>query len=171
MRVFIGIDVEQIKENLAALSSNLEQSFSRLNKVDKDNYHMTLAFIGEIEDPSVLYNDLAKIKVAPLMLLTNNIGIYEKKNGDIYYVDVINNNHLSDLQNQVAEVIEKHVSFERQIFRPHITLFRKAILGTDQDLPRQSFGETFNVSQFHVYQSHQVNHKLTYDIIKTFVSV
>lgn len=171
MRVFIGIDVEQIKENLAILSNDIEQSFSRSNKVDKDNYHITLAFIGEIENPSILYNDLAKIKIGPLMLLTNNVGIYEKKNGDIYYVDVINNNHLSDLQNQIAEVIEKHILFERQTFRPHITLFRKAILVSKRELSMQTFGETLNVSQFHVYQSHQVNNKLTYDIIKTFTLI
>jgi len=55
MRVFIAIELpENIKEGLEKLVISLKRSISNVKWVEKENFHITLRFIGEVDKDKVL---------------------------------------------------------------------------------------------------------------------
>ena len=168
MRVFIGIDVLEIKSQLHKVSDMLKPSLEKYKETHLNNYHITLLFIGEFEDPSVLFDDLEKVRSEPFNLITNHVKSFQKKSNNVFYVDMIKNDALIHLHQKIYEVITKHIQLPKQPYNPHITLFRSAKLKPETDLTNYVLAETLEVKAFHVYQSHQVDGKLTYTIIKTF---
>jgi 2'-5' RNA ligase len=60
MRTFIAIELsEEIKDTLAQAQSHLKYSSADVKWVEKDNIHLTLKFLGEIDE-----NKLANVKAA-----------------------------------------------------------------------------------------------------------
>jgi len=168
LRIFIGIDVLEIKQQLQTVGNLLKPSLEKFKETHVDNYHITLLFIGEVDDPNVFYDDLSAVKSEPFNLLTNHVKSFQKGSNGVFYVDILKNDALTVLHQAIYDAITKHVAISNQPYNPHITLFRSAKLKPNTDLTPFVLSETLAVKAFHVYESHQVDGKLTYTIIKTF---
>ncbi|MCX7795098.1 MAG: RNA 2',3'-cyclic phosphodiesterase [bacterium] len=127
MRVFIAVELpEEIKEELYKLVSFLKQSISDVKWVEKENFHITIRFIGEVEEDGIL--KLEKIlddirdKFPPFRVEIKGIGNFPH----VLWVGI---GEGSDTLKNIAYAIEGSLLREGfqpadKLFSPHITLGR-----------------------------------------------
>ncbi|MDZ7834356.1 MAG: 2'-5' RNA ligase family protein [Alkalibacterium sp.] len=54
MRVFIAVEIdEEVKNELARVQKNLGMFVSRGNYTDRNNFHVTLRFIGDADEKEI----------------------------------------------------------------------------------------------------------------------
>lgn len=127
MRVFIAVELpEEIKEELNKLVGSLKRSISDVKWVEKENFHITIRFIGEVEEDKVL--KLEKIlddigsKFSPFKVEIRDIGNFPH----VLWVGIEEG---SDILRNIAYAIEGSLMREGfqpadKLFSPHITLGR-----------------------------------------------
>lgn len=125
MRLFAAIKLnDEIKNSVISVQDNLLKSGVKGRLSSTDNLHLTLAFIGEYDDPSRVMEAFEKVSFKSFRLkLDGNIGNF----GDVLWTGLENN---SDLQ-QLAEDIRKsfteyNIPFDKKKYNPHITMMRKS---------------------------------------------
>lgn len=124
MRLFIAISLsEEMKKELVACMHDLKKQGVEGNYVPAQNLHMTLAFIGEYDDP-------AKVKrvIESVPLPQFRLGISEKGNfGNLLWAGVKGNQKLKIYVRDLRAALKAAgIPFEDDKFIPHITLIRKA---------------------------------------------
>lgn len=133
MRLFIAIDLPQeIKDFLAGLQTRLKKSGADIKWVSPKNIHLTLKFLGEIDDThlvdkinSVLEN-IASNK-PPFRISFNSIGAFPSlKSARIIWVGV---NKGQDTIKEISEDFENKlqdlgIAKEDRPFSSHITIGR-----------------------------------------------
>ena len=124
-RVFIAINLpEKIKKQISSYNSKWQNLPAKW--VKKDNLHITLLFLGMIED-GLLPNICEKIKraaaqVSCFSILLNEICYFPKEKPKMIWAKGEKSEHLSDLKRLLEKEIFIHP--EKQNFYPHITLCR-----------------------------------------------
>lgn len=100
--------------------------------VPKENFHLTLAFIGELsqEKASWLAYDLSQI---PFDLdrhwRIDRCGCFSKIG--LFFASGAKNEYLNQVARKTRELLEQHdISYDRKEFRPHVTLLRHSKLKT-----------------------------------------
>jgi len=124
IRLFVGLELpETIKAQLMSLDKNLSGALWK----DEDRLHLTLQFIGNIEEPRAneLMQELRFIRFPAFHLSLKEIGYFET--GDIphhLWAGVAENKALKELQEKVAAVVRKlRLADQNQFkFHPHVTL-------------------------------------------------
>lgn len=133
LRTFIGISMsEEMKEFLAQIQQQCQKNCKRGNFTEKQNFHMTLHFLGETTKydldglKQAVYETAQKKRAFALKL--NKIGIFRREERGIIWVGVEENKEIFHLY----EVLERNLSKqgfarEKKPLRPHITLVREAV--------------------------------------------
>lgn len=147
MRAFIAFDFPQeLKNQLHEIQRKLKNISEKASWVNKDNFHLTLKFLGEIdeayvEDIDKILKDVSKT-YSPLNIKLKNLGYFNRKNGEY---GVIWSGLEGDLDRLKAiyDIIEgemNKIGFprERRKFSPHITLGRRFRTNLDFDKIRES---------------------------------
>lgn len=127
MRVFVALNIPQrTKDNLQRSSAQFAALATKGNFVPKDNYHITLHFLGDVAPNNLIYiqsaMDSVKDFAAPQMavsqftvLRASNVVCAKFKFGD----------DLVTLHEQLANKLEKSgFTLEHRAYRPHVTLIR-----------------------------------------------
>lgn len=124
MRLFIAIELDDsIKKSLTGAMHDLKKSGVRGSYTASNNLHLTLAFIGEVEDALEIKTALQSVSFKPFKLSLSDFGNF----GDILWVGVKGNQGLSQAAKGVREALDQAgISYDRKKFAPHITLVRKA---------------------------------------------
>lgn len=160
MRLFVGIELNE--EARAALSA-ARASWEKMVKArfcDADLYHLTLVFIGNVEEERLpaLKKTLSRVKWSPFSLKTGAADRFEK--GVLFAGVQTPNDGLSALQKAVAEALrEDGWPFENRPYRPHITLARQA-KGFGE--PPQIAPVRVPVKRFALFESARVEGRLCY---------
>jgi RNA 2',3'-cyclic 3'-phosphodiesterase len=114
----------------SSLSDLKEESFFK-KWVHEEDYHITLAFLGDTPDEKL---DEAKSTVKKVVntvpsftITTNNFGTFGKKDSPrIFWLGLEHSTQLVDLQKLVYNAcIEAGFSLDKKPFKPHITVARK----------------------------------------------
>lgn len=130
MRLFIGIHFDPVtKEKIENVSKSLPVSGGDFAK--KENYHLTLKFLGETENKRLESIkeaiNKASFRCTPFEISTNEIGSFYSKGEYTVWLSLEENeklNHLYDvIENQLKEIGTEE---EKRAFLPHITLLRRA---------------------------------------------
>lgn len=128
MRLFIAADLEpEIREKLVPVQQVLDRSGVKI--VDNDNVHITLKFLGEVEDRRVepIKEALRQIKFNSFDIHVKGVGFFPSPNHiKVAWVGVEEgNNEMSNLANQIDDKMKK-VGFkkEKKKFVAHATLAR-----------------------------------------------
>ena len=158
MRCFIGIDLPKyVKKTLSKFQELLRKENIFYGKyVEENNLHISLKFLGEINNVEGIKNQLKKIKFNPFIVSLNNLGAFPSENYiRLLYIKI--NKGKEEIINLHKE-IENILEFKRDInFEPHVSLIRvKNVLNKKrvEELFKKevSFGE-FNVTSFYLFKS------------------
>ena len=119
MRLFVAIDFNVLKKNLSSVK--IDDSLAKLNKVG--NFHLTLKFLGDIDDVEPIKEKLRLIEFEPFKLTLDKIGFFPSENFvRVVWVGVKPVDKVKELQIKIEEALKE---FKKDFeFYPHITLAR-----------------------------------------------
>lgn len=121
LRLFVGI---ALPPELRLALSRLAAGLPGARWVDPGNYHVTLRFIGEVDEgrASDLDAHLAGIRARRFSVTLAGIGSFNARN---LFVGVEHNADLAHLQEKVVSAVARSgVEPENRRFAPHVTLAR-----------------------------------------------
>ena len=131
MRTFIAIELEEeIKDHLAEAQVETQKLCRKGNYVPKENFHITLHFLGEIEEDDMEYLQDAMYETArrnrPFTLTLDKIGFFPRGNKGIMWAGLERSTHLQRLFSTLEKSLEQQgFARERKGLSPHITLGRE----------------------------------------------
>lgn len=170
MRIFIGLDfgIRQ-KEAIRGVQDNLrkvaEGRFTRT-----DNIHLTLNFLGEV-DESRLKEVFAAVDEAasltgPFSLRLGKLGYFPSGRKKIIWMGIGENSELQNLYNGLSDILEK-IGFkkEERPYSPHLTLAREAKIVrplAEVDMSPLIGNDSQEVSEITIFESTSRNGILEY---------
>ena len=124
MRLFIAIPLStEMQKALVACMHDLKKQGVEGNYVPAANLHMTLAFIGEYDDPKKVKQVIARVPVPKFRLALSEKGNF----GNILWAGVKGNQKLKMYVKDLRDALRAAgIPFDDDKFIPHITLIRKA---------------------------------------------
>ncbi len=131
MRVFVAIDLDrETKDSLWGLVKELMHYQGSVRWVQRDAFHLTLKFLGEVGQDRLesLRDSLvaAADGLSPFQMQLKGTGVFPSfARPRVLWVGVAENRQLMDLQASVEETLVRE-GFQRQdrTFHPHITIGR-----------------------------------------------
>ena len=123
MRLFIAIRLsDEIKKALVTCMHDLKKQGVEGNYVPAQNLHMTLAFLGEYDDPAKVKEVIRKVPLPEFRLALSEKGNF----GNILWAGVKGNQKLKTYVKDLrAALAAEGIPFDKEKFVPHITLIRK----------------------------------------------
>ena len=133
MRLFIAIEFEdEIKTYLEEIGGSVRVNSSKGNFTRKDNFHLTLHFLGETEISKIqgLRDAIDRIAINynPFQLSFEKLGQFIKNNRSIVWVGLKKSQKLFDLQKELGFILRKEgFEIEDRSYSPHITIARETV--------------------------------------------
>ena len=126
MRLFVGLAVDDaVKETLERLTLRLRAKDDGLRWSTPDQWHVTLVFLGEVDDGARarLVRELAEVRQPVLTLRMERLGVFERVG--ILHAEVEVSPMLLRLYEAVASAVKRvGLEVEDRPYRAHITLAR-----------------------------------------------
>ena len=95
----------------------------RGNFTPAENLHLTLAFIGEVQNAESVVDALADVVFTPFELSLDGVGRF----GDLWWAGVQDSAALRAIVRRIRRALAVNdIPFDRKCFSPHITLLRRA---------------------------------------------
>ena len=132
MRLVVAIPLsDEMKKSITSLLHEMKQKGIKGNYVPLQNLHLTLAFIGETDDPGRVKDALKNIQIKPFKLSFSEMGTF----GDLLWAGIKGNQGLSAAAKTVRDALDAAgVKYEHDKFEPHITIIRK-VSGNWKQIP------------------------------------
>lgn len=171
MRLFIAITFNQdIKSSLYNIIQHLKQNSKEGNFTQKDNLHLTIAFIGESNAINTIQKAMNEAVLHPTVksftLSIEGLGKFNRREGDIFWAGIQNNPLLSQLNNAIVQELRNNgFTIDDREFKPHLTLGRKVVLHSNFDV--KEFEKTnptmeMEVNRISLMKSERIGGKLVY---------
>jgi len=144
MRLFIAINLcEKVKLKLIEAQNYLKKYSVYGNFTAPENLHLTLVFLGEIENGQIdeIRNAIDKISIKPFKICINALGRFKKDGGDIWWLGIKHSPSLIKLQKELLINLQEIGFNFSDKFSPHITIARQTSLRKDFD--KDSFNNNF----------------------------
>jgi 2'-5' RNA ligase len=131
VRTFIAIELEEeIKDQLAEIQTEAEKHCRRGNYTPRENFHLMLHFLGEVDEDDLDYLQQAIYETArrnrPFSFAIDKIGFFPRGTKGILWVGFERSNHLQRLFSTLEKSLEQQgFARERKGLSPHITLGRE----------------------------------------------
>ena len=134
IRAFVGIDVP---DDVAAMLAGALVGLDVGNPVPPENFHVTLAFLGEHPLPVVedVADALSQIKAGPFDLEIAGLGTFGAA-PRLLFAEVVPSRELSDLRKRTRRAAAAGgIELAHERFRPHVTLARmgQGLVGEDAE--------------------------------------
>jgi 2'-5' RNA ligase len=174
MRLFIAIE---IPDDLKKMIGRLHVDIPGARWVPAEQIHLTLAFLGEVEEIAVeqLGRELAQIHQPEFRLSFSGTGCFpDRRRPRVLWIGVEPNPHLQALAAMVHEVLLAcGIPQESRPFSPHITLARLKIPASGAsaaffDRPEALKLPPFSVREFILFQSRLTPHGAVHSPIRGF---
>lgn len=125
MRLFIAIRLnDNTKRALTDAQNELKQRSFKGRFTDINNMHLTLAFIGEYNEPEKVLEAMNKVRCGQFSL---TLGGYIGNFGNLLWAGIEKEPRLEALVKQLRHCLSnEQIPFDRKSFNPHITLLRNA---------------------------------------------
>jgi len=167
MRLFIAINFDdQIKDNLYEVTQKLRSASTRENFTRRENFHLTVVFIGETNKVNTVKQIMDKICAEPFDITIGRLGKFQRNGGDIYWIGAERNENLFSIYKQLSrELTCAGFDIEKRSFKPHLTLGREVMLseGFDENAFSKAIPSmTIKVERISLMKSERINGVLTY---------
>ena len=121
------------RENLKETQRRLVKDLEKGHIVPEENFHMTLAFLGEQSAAAMhrILDAMVEVAVRTPIFLTymGNLGEFSFPKGDTYFMGIRGTKELLLLEESLKEALGKRgFPIEERPFHPHITLVKKGRL-------------------------------------------
>ena len=161
MRLFIAICFdENMLDSLVEIQDDLVRSGVKGNYTPRENLHMTLAFIGEYDDPEQIEEVMRNV---PLRSFSVKLSGYQPFK-DMFFANFEENENLRDYVKRLRKaLLEEEIPFDRKKFLPHVTLVRRAECTKDTAfLPEFLDSEPMRVNGISLMKSERGKHGMVY---------
>lgn len=167
MRLFIGLPFpHQARRDFLLVQKQLQRKAVKGNFTSVGNFHLTLAFLGEVEEDRLpaAFAALEETPMPPVELVFDTLGCFE---GGIWYLAPRPCPPLTEGQDRLARALrDRGLALADRPYIPHLTLGRKIILREGytppkilgRPIPARSEGPR-------LFLSHRVEGELRYDIL------
>ncbi|MCD8036302.1 MAG: RNA 2',3'-cyclic phosphodiesterase, partial [Clostridiales bacterium] len=176
MRTFIAIDFDdEIKDNIANLQNEIKKDCKRGNFTTRENLHLTMHFLGEIESDDLEYVMAAMDETAAanrkFEFNFEKIGYFDRGNKCILWLGAEKSRPLTRLYETLEKNLGKQgFKRERAAFTPHITIAREAELYYNKRIIVDKFKpdfEPFIVNEISLMESKRIGSKPVYKKLYT----
>lgn len=167
MRVFYALEFDaETKAYLFEKQKLIKERSVKGNFTLKENYHLTLKFIGEVEkreaDALALKVDEIIDGIQSFNLNLNRIGKFEGQGRSIIWIGAARNREPEKMFQKLETVLSRSgYEKERRPFKPHITVGRQVILKQD-DLSDIIISKEALISKVSLMESTRVDGTLRY---------
>lgn len=165
MRLFVALEIPSaVRENLAALIASLRAISKEPRWVRAENLHVTLKFLGEVEETKLdaIRKALGEIhSERAVMLEFRSLGFFPgEKRPRVFWAGMEASANLKTLAADIDGAMEKcGIPREQRAFSPHLTLARFEPLGLPEALRKaivsnmqREFG-SLQTNEFHLIHS------------------
>lgn len=123
MRLFIALQFDDdIIEELEYFRGMLKDEGVTGNFTSRENLHLTLAFIGDYNDPDEVLDVMEAVNFSPIEISLGGVGFF----GDIFWAGISENPQLAGYVRRLRHgLADAGIPFDKKKFNPHITLVRK----------------------------------------------
>lgn len=161
MRLFIAIPMNaKVKESLLTTQEAFRHEGIQGNYTPQENFHLTLAFIGEYGDPDKVMEALEGIRFVPFTIRLDQVGCFD----DLWWAGIAESDALKNLASRVRRALaEADIPYDKKRFKPHITLLRRAVIprrSRQESLPQTDI--SMKVNHFSLMQSTRGKHGMIY---------
>ena len=128
MRVFVALELpERTKDNLERSSRQFAEFADGGNFIPKDNYHVTLHFLGNVAASDLIYVQSAMDQIADLPAPELAVTQFAMMRGsDLVCAKLKHGADLLTLHKYLGEKLEANgFEVEHRAYRPHVTLIRR----------------------------------------------
>ncbi len=124
MRLFIAIRLsEELTASVTGTMHGLKKAGVKGSYVPSGNLHLTLAFLGEVQDRTPVEEALRTVRFRPFRLSLSGMGSF----GDLLWVGLKGNQGLSGLVRDIRAALDAAgIEYDRGKFVPHITIIRRS---------------------------------------------
>lgn len=170
MRLFIAAELpEDVLEALAETSALL-RSCMHGRFVAPDSFHVTLAFLGEVNghriDDACRALSRGCAGFSPFTVSLGDLGCFGKRSKATLWQGFHEQGSLSDVANSVRDALsDEGFSFDEKTFLPHVTLMRAADV-TRGTLPMPALAEG-DISSITLFRSDLSGNRPVYDALHT----
>lgn len=144
MRLFIAVNFpENVKDQLSRITFILRKGSESGNFVPRENFHLTLAFLGETPEDRIdcLKEAMEQVRSNHFNLTISGLGKFNNHGGDIYWMGISDNPELGSIRSDLTgELKARGFVLDNKDFRPHLTLGRRVIL--QENFAIEKFRET-----------------------------
>jgi 2'-5' RNA ligase len=170
MRVFFAIEFENdIKNFLYQIQNDVRQHCVSGNFTHKENFHLTLRFIGEqsqeqIEQLIISLNETAG-SMYEFELKLNSLGKFDRGNKKIIWVGLQKSQNLENLYNKLERNLERiGYAKEERVYSPHVSLAREVRVENYEELSGKISvsNAAVRVKSISLMESTRINNKLCY---------
>ena len=169
MRLFIALNFDEpTKDKLCDTMQRLKMVVQSGKFTLRDNLHLTVAFIGEVQQAKLqnIKAAMSKVEEKPFSLHLGGVGCFRRDNGSILWVGADKSRALLSIHDQLCERLSKSgFAVEMREYKPHLTLAREFTLPEGFDLEQFSNDTEqikMQVKSIDLMKSERVNGKLTY---------
>lgn len=166
LRLFFALwPDEQTQQAMADALKLLKHPRGRA--VAQDRYHITLAFLGDVEEErlSCLCDRASRLAFSPCTLELDQFGLF-RRSGILWLGCTDTPQSLQDFRRQLEQALEPcGYRPERRPFRPHITLYRHFSGRLDA---REIEPISWRIEDFRLILSEPVNGGVTYQSLAVF---
>jgi 2'-5' RNA ligase len=143
MRLFIAINLnDEMKDALLDIQDTLHNCGLRGKDTPLENMHLTLAFIGDFDDPYLVKEVMESIEIRPFDITLRGVGAFR----DLWWAGIENSAPLQAVSRRLRRALaEADIPFDKKKFSPHITIIRRAD-GSLADVPEEELEANFGVS-------------------------
>jgi len=171
MRLFFAVDFPlEIKEEIHQDITPLFKYYG-VKWVAKENYNLTLAFLGEKDEKELSQIDRAAKSVSKIDELNNKIGDFgafpNLKRPKVLFLKIESPGLLTLAENLRQNLTENNIAFDKKPFVPHLTIGRVKGEITDLYLPKIKPKE-FKLTNFCLFKSTLTSGGPIYEKIKLY---
>lgn len=161
MRLFIAICFdENMLDSLTEIQDDLMRCGVKGNYTARENLHMTLAFIGEYDDPEQIEEVMRSVPLRSFSLKLSGFRPFK----DMFFADMEENRDLREYVKRLRKaLLDEEIPFDRKKFLPHVTLIRRAECTKGKALlPEFQESESMRVNGISLMKSERGKHGMVY---------
>lgn len=167
MRLFIALNFkDEIKKYLSDIANRLKDHSVKGNFTRRENFHLTLVFIGETTKVNEIKTAMDHIDVRSFYLTLKGFGTFRRKGSEIYWMGIEKNETLNRIHHQLTRALrDAGFTIEDRDFNAHLTLGREVVMREDFDL--KNFAEriepmSMKINKISLMKSERIGGVLTY---------